>query len=419
MSRFVLIACTLFALASRSLPAHAQVPAAPPAAPAPAPAPASAASGQPQPPASGPAPPAEPIKPAKSGSDLGEGEVHIKASDIAVPPGTPLDVQNKQDALSPDGAQVARNRRKMLLIDRAVSQAAVDQDENTKGSLAQIHAQYQIVRRLFGGEHAILTAGAYLGQRCNKDSNGAHSFLHTAGCVRETRSGVAGLIIVPLWGFGGGHGKNFWPVVQTDDEVQTFLQFQQSVQLHGEALAAAFAVFDDSTQTAEGAAGLSARVAAFRDSLKEELQREVDMKGGHRQLAQKFLQCLAQIEAAKLGLQLEWDTLNRLWNEYHGILDNSDNIMRRHNLLVGPFIGVPITEDPTKVITYGLGAELGREGFRLTLGGGLTADYSAAVVPITGWIATIGLSGQWGDDLLHYLSGAKDLANGIKKVSAP
>jgi hypothetical protein len=364
------------------------------------------------------------------------GGVSIDAQDVAQPPGSPLaesapnTIKSTRPTTSVEPATPAASsadyrkltsdgQKKLVLIDRLVSKASVDQSESSNGSLDQGREQYRVVRKLFGGEHVVLTAAAYLGRRCKNDGQ-AHSLLGDA-CGKETRGGAAGIVMVPIIGAGGGHGFNFWPVVQTEDEVTAFLEFQQSLQVHADFLAATWATFqaDPKSLDLDDMEDLSARVRAFRESLKEEFQREVDTKGAHAKLAQMFIGCLAQLESANLGLQLEWDRLSHLWQEYSGIIENPDNVARRHNFLLGPFIGAPITEDPVKLMLYGLGAEVGTQGFRVTLGVGWTADYSAALVPVTGWVATLGLSGEWGDDLLHYLSGARDAANGLKKTVSP
>jgi hypothetical protein len=313
-----------------------------------------------------------------------------------------------------DATKAARERR--VLVDNVLSSAELDQEETAHGNLDQIHAQYRLVRKLFGGEHAVLTAVAFGGRRCSTADGSAHSIFGQSGCLTETRAGVAGIVMVPLLGVGGGHRATFWPVVQTDDEVQSFLRFQHSVSLHADALDATWAVYgaNEDALDLKAAKDLAARAVAFRESLKELLNREIATKGAHADLAEKFLKCLAQLEEAHLLAALEWDRLVHLWQEYVGIIGSGDAITRRPNLLLGPFIGAPVTEDPRKLALYGAAAEIGGQGFRVTLGGGLTADYSATFVPATGWFAMLGLSGEWGDDLLHYLSGARDAAAGLK-----
>ncbi|MEY4507996.1 MAG: hypothetical protein RLZZ450_118, partial [Pseudomonadota bacterium] len=95
-------------------------------------------------------------------------------------------------------------------------------DEPNAKQLDQVRELYDVARKALGAEHVILSATAYLGKRCAKG--------WFKGCDKDLHAGVAGLISVPLLGAGGGHGGDWYPVLQTEDGARAFARFQRQVQ---------------------------------------------------------------------------------------------------------------------------------------------------------------------------------------------
>jgi|GEM_PF-5623305 len=87
--------------------------------------------------------------------------------------------------------------------------------------------------------------------------------------------------------------------------------------------------------------------------------------------------------------------------------------LKRHNILLGPAIGIPVTEDPTSKILVGGLLELGVSEFRFGISGGFQIDYSQ-VTQDPGWFTGLAVSGAFGDDLFHLLNDGSKAAASLR-----
>ena len=127
--------------------------------------------------------------------------------------------------------------------------------------------------------------------------------------------------------------------------------------------------------------------------------------------AHELEQCLEELRGAiTLTPPQKIELLDKLFEEYERLR----NIVpaARHTILLGPLGGIPLSN--TDEFLYGFGAELGWARFRLYLAGGFRSDYKARYgVNAVGWWGGIGLSGEFGDDLVHAIVGASEAARGV------
>src|SRR5688500_3380173 len=83
-------------------------------------------------------------------------------------------------------------------------------------SLERLTKLYEVAQRAVGGEHIMLTATLYVGE------------LQPERAVLE--GGAAGLITLPLFGAGSGHGADWYPVLATEDSSDAFRRFQAEIE---------------------------------------------------------------------------------------------------------------------------------------------------------------------------------------------
>ena len=80
----------------------------------------------------------------------------------------------------------------------AVGTEALEKEEK---ELDRLRDLFELARQTFGNDHVLVTPTIYSGHRCA--DGGANIFTCSN---RQVRGGIGGLVIVPLFGAGGGHG---------------------------------------------------------------------------------------------------------------------------------------------------------------------------------------------------------------------
>lgn len=268
--------------------------------------------------------------------------------------------------------------------------------------LERLRADYKKARALFGQDHVSIFPMIYAGRRCSDGSNGLFS-----GCDRATMSGVGAVIFVPVAGFGGGHGADWWPVLNTATEAEAFFRFEQRARKAVRVMAA-LSIAEPDVPTLVHYRVLA---TAFEDVLRRDIE-----EGGHADYrSRELLECLLQLTASDANAAEKVQSLDDLWREYV-LLNGKQTYKRRHNLLVGPSYTVPLTEKITDLYLLGVSVEFGDEAWAVSLSGGLRNRYTAGtpVADAEGWYAGIGLSGELTEDLLDMLSGASAAAGQLK-----
>jgi hypothetical protein len=119
-------------------------------------------------------------------------------------------------------------------IAAAASDSAAKATAGATFELDRVSRLYNVAGRLFGYEHVLLTAVAYSGRRC-RDA-GSNTFWscnesEAGGKMRATRTGIGGLVGVPLLGGGAGHGAfDWWPRFETRSAAEVYIEYQQSAE---------------------------------------------------------------------------------------------------------------------------------------------------------------------------------------------
>jgi hypothetical protein len=310
-----------------------------------------------------------------------------------------------------------------------------------EGQLDRVRELYDGARRIFGGSHVLLSAILQTGQVCVETGRSAGNVFRCAGVRRS--SGLAGLVLVPLFGWGGGHNRHWyrpdwWPVVQTDraeegyarfetqfrdlrDQMAGHLDLEPNANASGAVLARRFERLSTAFESVLARYSADHEDSAFYKDVERlkgclgDLQNAPTLPEARREQASTPLEACGRAvhepEAAVAGWTLaqKLRLLRRLWREFDLLSDAQP--LRRHNLLIGPLSAIPITEGAGTIL-YGVGMELGtRDSFRLTLGGGLRSSMGGPNYQLgfdaAGWWAGVGLSGELSDGLINAAFGAQ------------
>lgn len=348
-------------------------------------------------------------------------------------------------------------------VDSESIRAALSQAESSSGQAQQqvdrLLRTFRYSRALFGNEHVLLTAIAYSGQLCSFDK---HTVFHCQ--AKQTRSGLAGAVMVPLLGGGKGYGwADWWPRIETSTEAEAILDFQHAIERMQTTLMA-FGVLK-STDPSMRPVRLSRLMSAAR-ALEQLLVYAAvpfgDSEGSFKDADAWPLFMLRCLQDLMLRMQapgfadppppvaadqpppLEASSsvaeeaepepralppepvrndrlddaaaeLDALWHEYRRLAHQKGS-RTRHNYLIGPAVGFPMTNVDEWL--YGLGIEVGAPALRATLIGGFRSTYTNRwVVGPVGWFLGIGISGEFADDLFHLANGGLKAARTLSGES--
>jgi hypothetical protein len=309
--------------------------------------------------------------------------------------------------------------------------------ESALSGMEETRKVYEQARKLLGGEHVMLTAMAYVSRSC---AGGERFFFDDACSVEPATGAVAGIVSVPLWGVGGEHGSDWFPVLHTDEETDAFGKFEARVDDYLNAVRAVttgsglpelpsetqqrlyrelLRTVDALTRRADEDDASYFEVArSVRNCVKRLLGKdltpeEIDAEPPSQSVAEYTW--LQRCEKAKADLQQEFPKFDdRLMHAVETVRTyvrfvTAKPALTRHNFLIGPALGFPVTRDPTETLLWGVAAEVGwRDALRLGFGTGFVLAYDAPVAPMSGFYAGIALSGALGDQLVHYLGKAAE-----------
>jgi len=244
--------------------------------------------------------------------------------------------------------------------------------------------------KIFGSEHTIITPSFFYATdiKGRLDASAKHM------------AGLSAVLLLPLVGVGGGHGVDWWPVVTSEDATQIYKDFLDQLKQYQDAEAHASTLRSDVREV------LNTKWNAQRLSAAKQIfcQEDVEWPANVRD------------EIAKLcgGAAVD-DKVANLVTE-----SSSTLVPRRHNLLVGPSMGIPLTKNPIDVFQLGGAIEVGGEPMRFVLTGGLVGRYQGATykdIFAAGWFVGVALSGEIGDKLFHYFNGGSDLMAQLARVN--
>jgi hypothetical protein len=262
----------------------------------------------------------------------------------------------------------------------------------TATELLELRRVYHRARRVFGDDHVTLFPLAYARteRRCGTD------------CSWET--GAAGAVMVPLLGWGGGHGLTGWPTLDTDDESEAYLRFERRARELSRALTElhATAAVPDTDEE------LEVHYRLVRDTFVEILERDVEERGVYDEHAKALWECVKDLDASEEPFASKLLQLDALWHQYELLYDVQE-AKRRYVLLLGPLLALPLDQRPLSTVMWGAGLEVGGASWGITLGGGFYNDWGAGV-PVGYWVG-LGLSGALTSSVADGVTGASKLGD--------
>jgi hypothetical protein len=260
----------------------------------------------------------------------------------------------------------------------------------------QVLTTYRTARRLFGEDHVVLTAIALTGGRCK-----AEDTLWKCKNKLDYDTGIAGLVAVPLVGWGASWGWDWFPVLQTEGEAQAYERFTRHARAYQQVAQKVTDMAPADTEQLELAFQRSLEL--LRQTLVQALE---DDKRYFKEAA-AMLGCLQRLRSSADPLKRRQAQLDAMWNEYE--LLAGDLPQRRHGFLLGPAAAIQVNE-PFDYL-YGISAEFGRPWARLMVTGGLRGSTSNIAFRPVGWYVGLGLSGELADDLVNLITGATNVAS--------
>lgn len=286
----------------------------------------------------------------------------------------------------------------------------------TDDQLNKFKSIFNSATKIFGDEHTVISPSFFYAT----DLNGR------LGATGSHQGGLSAVLMVPLWGLGGGHGSDWWPVIVSSDETKIYQSFLDRVSQYQ--LAAADIPKD--VQNAKTIGAMANTGTAWDDvqnlAVARQLfcQEEVDptpvfssselssaIKLFCKSLSTTSLATTEQAPATKAAT----NTVTRALKEQKNAL-----VPRRQNLLFGPSLGIPLTKNPTDIFQFGASAEVGGDSFRFMASGGLIGKYSGPTYKdmfAAGWFVGIALSGEMGDELFHYFNGGSNLMSQLASLN--
>jgi hypothetical protein len=269
--------------------------------------------------------------------------------------------------------------------------------ERENAAYEHLLTTYRTARRLFGDDHVVLTAIALTGSRCK-----AEDTFWKCKDKLDYDTGVAGLVAVPLVGWGASWGWDWFPALETEGEAQAYERFTRHARAYQQvAQKVTNASPDESEKSLE---------LAFQRSielLRQTLLRALEDDKRYFKEAEAMLGCLQRLKNSADSLKRRQAQLDAMWNEYE--LLAGDLPQRRHGFLLGPAAAIQVNK-PFDYL-YGVSAEFGRPWARLMVTGGLRGSTSNVAFRPIGWYVGLGLSGELADDLINLITGASAAAS--------
>lgn len=271
------------------------------------------------------------------------------------------------------------------------------QDPNTLAliqsseQLDKFHKVFMQATKIFGSEHTVISPSFFY----------ATDIKNRLSTVDEHMVGLSGVLLLPLVGGGGGHGYvDWWPVVTTEDATQIYSDFLDQLKQYEEANTNAESVPNDIRTV------LSAKWDAQRLAVAVQIfcENDIDWPSTFKKrIAEVCSDASSDRDVAQLVTTLP----------------KSEILPRRHNMLLGPSLGIPLTKSPVDWFQLGGALELGGKHMRFVLTGGLVGRYqgpSYREIFASGWYVGAALSGEIGDKLFHYFNGGSALIAQLAKV---
>jgi hypothetical protein len=264
----------------------------------------------------------------------------------------------------------------------------------TNEQLNTFKSIYENATKIFGDEHTVISPSFFYAT----DIKGRLSM------TDKHEAGISALLLLPLVGFGGGHGADWWPVIVSSDETNVYQAFLGQLSQYQQAQVNVHADAGSAVAISQTKWNIQTLVAAKQLFCQEDLDFPASVE---KEIAKL---CSGDITPVVTGTPTP---------DQHAIIaavtspaTPKDVLPRRHNVMLGPSLGIPLTKNPTDIFQLGASAEIGGAAFRFMATGGLVGRYSGATykdIFAAGWFVGIALSGEIGDELFHYFNGGSAL----------
>jgi len=288
--------------------------------------------------------------------------------------------------------------------------AAADAVSQSSAQLDKFHQIFQDATKIFGAEHTILSPTFFL----------AGDIQGRLSTTDKRQTGLSATIMLPLFGAGGGHGADWFPVVGSSDETQVYQAFLDQLDQFQQAqnnLASLTSNIDAIAQTKWNLQRLSAAKQIFCEEdvdpeLPKPAQEAIARVCHDKQASTATVSTIAGTSGLKPDEVTMVDALSST--------PKDDVTPRRCTLLLGPSLAIPLTKNPTDIFQWGGSFEVGGDAFRVVATGGLVGRYQGATyrdIFAAGWFAGLALSGQLGDELFHYFNGGSNLLSQLAQLN--
>lgn len=294
-----------------------------------------------------------------------------------------------------DGATVAATAA------RADAEDAVAQSSE---QLDKFHQLYEDATKIFGKEHTVISPSFFV----------ATDIKGRLNATLKHETGLSATLMLPLVGAGGGHDVDWWPVLASSDETriyQAFLaqlaQFQQA-EANMKQLTGNIDIVAHTKWNVQNL--LLAKQLFCQENVDPDLPQQA-RDAIDKLCADPRFTTMTSLDPTP-EQQIVIDAVSQ--GNRSGVIE-----LKRHNFLIGPSLGIPLTKNPTDIFELGLSAEMGNDNFRMMATGGLVGRYQGATyrdIFAAGWFVGLALSGQIGDDVFHYFNGGSNLMSQLAKI---
>lgn len=301
----------------------------------------------------------------------------------------------------------------------AVDKTATDLAEATNNAAAlqaseqldKFQKVFEQATKIFGSEHTVITPSFFYATDRYGRLNPTDKHL----------AGISAVLLLPLFGLGGGHGSDWWPVVASGDETQIYNAFLNQLGQYQEALTNATTLPSNVSDVLQKKWDTQNLLFAKQVFCQEEMDPDLppEAQAAIKNLCQSSISDFVKKAADQKKADPKTD-LKKLVSD--AVTTNKDAIApKRHNLLIGPSFGVPLTKSPIDIFQLGASAELGGDAVRIVATGGLVGRYQGATykdVFAAGWFVGLALSGEIGDKLFHYFNGGSNLMAQLAQIKS-
>jgi hypothetical protein len=288
--------------------------------------------------------------------------------------------------------------------------AAHDAVTQSSDQLDKFQKVYEDATKIFGAEHTVISPSFFF----------ASDIKGRLDPTEKRETGLSATLLLPLFGAGGGHGADWFPVVTSSDETQIYQAFLDQLDQYQQAEANFTTIsgsVDAITQTKWNIQNLLAAKQIF---CKEELEWPAGAEAAIQKLCHEAgFTTITPTTVGGVTTATPSADQTTVINALGTAAKAGQAAPKRHNLLLGPSLGIPLTKNPTDIFQLGASVEVGGDAFRMMATGGLVGRYQGATwqdVFAAGWFVGVALSGQLGDELFHYFNGGSDLLNQLAQI---